>query len=124
MNINQDQKLEQFLERWPLEVVKKMTLTEYNKVGSKDTFCYWLEFETKSLINISGQANSFKFEIFERKEKNKVYTSTDYKSDENYSWRSRAGNTREEAFIKTKSNILRVILHPIMHCQPLDSFYV
>lgn len=109
MSINQDQKLKQFLEKWPLEKVETMTLEEYNKIDDKDTFCYWLEYKTRDLINISGQANSFKFEIFERKDKNKKYKSTDFKKDEIYSWRSRAGNTSEEAFKKTRANIIRVI---------------
>ncbi len=109
MSINQDQKLKLFLKRWPLEKVKTMSLKEYNKIDDKDSFCYWLEFETRELINISGQANSFKFEIFERKDKNRIYTSNDYKSDDIYSWRSRAGDNRDDAFQKTKANIIRVI---------------
>ena len=109
MSINQDQKLKQFLEKWPLEKVETMTLEEYNKIDDKDSFCYWLEFETRDLINISGQANSFKFEIFERKDKNRVYASNDFKSDDVYSWRSRAGDNRNDAFNITKINIIRVI---------------
>jgi hypothetical protein len=107
---DKDNQLSHFLKRWPLEKVKKMTLDEYNQQGNKDTFCYWLEYETRSLINISGQANSFKFEIFERKEKNRVHNSTNFKQDDVYSWRSRAGDTSEQAFEKTKNNIVRVII--------------
>jgi hypothetical protein len=101
--------LREFLNRWSLGKVKAMTISEYNQLGNNDTFCYWVEHKTKKIANISGSSTSFKFEIFEREDKNKIYRTTDFKKDELYSWRKRAGNTREEAFNKTKANIIRVI---------------
>jgi len=39
----------QFLERWPLESLRQMSLEEYNQAGSDDHFCRWLEKHTESL---------------------------------------------------------------------------
>ncbi len=109
MEHEKDILLKTFLNRWSLKKVKKMTISEYSQLNNNDTFCYWVEYKTQKLANISGSANSFKFEIFERKDKSKIYKTDDYKKDELYSWRKRAGSTREEAFTKTKLNIIRII---------------
>jgi hypothetical protein len=109
MEHEKDILLKTFLNRWNLKNVEKMTISEYSQLNNNDTFCYWVEYKTQKLANISGSANSFKFEIFERKDKSKVYKTDDYKKDELYSWRKRAGNTRNDAFQKTKKYIIRVI---------------
>lgn len=109
MKQEKDILLKKFLNRWSLKNVEKMTISEYSQLNNNDTFCYWVEYKTHELANISGSANSFKFEIFERKDKSKIYKTDDYIKDELYSWRKRAGNTREEAFTKTKINIIKII---------------
>ena len=109
MESEKDILLREFLARWPLKKVKEMTLSEYNQLGNTDTFCYWVEHKTKKIANISGPSTSFKFEIFEREDKNKFYDTTDFSRDNIYSWRTRAGSTRKEAFNKTKADIVRVI---------------
>ena len=30
---------DQFIERWPIEKLRAITLEEYNTLGSKDSFC-------------------------------------------------------------------------------------
>ncbi|WP_299432151.1 hypothetical protein [uncultured Aquimarina sp.] len=106
-----DQLLQNFLDTWPLERVKEMTLEEYNKSGSRDTFCYMLEYGTRSLGNISGTAYSSKFEIYERKNKNNIPQSKDYGYDTDYTWRNRAGvkKTREQAFLYTRGIIYEIV---------------
>lgn len=84
-----------------------MTLDEYNKQGSRETFCYMLEYGTRSLGNISGVAGAQKFEIYERKIKTKIPNG--YWSDDEYTWRTRAGETREDAFKYTKDIIVEII---------------
>lgn len=105
--MNSNQLLNHFLDIWPLERVRNMTLEEYNKQGSKDTFCYMLEYGTRSIGNISGAASSAKFEIYERKDKAKHPNG--YWSDDKYTWRTRAGKTREDAFLYTRNIIVDVI---------------
>lgn len=108
---NEDIILNDFLDKWSIDRVKKMTLTEYNKQGSKETFCYMLEYGTRQLGNISGTAYSSKFEIYERKDKENIPKSKDYGYDDNYTWRNRGGakKTREEAFEYTKNCIISII---------------
>lgn len=100
-----------FIETWPFERVQNMTLYEYNKQGSKNTFCYMLEYGTRKIGNISGTAYSSKFEIYERKDKEKIPKSKDYGYDDNYTWRNRGGvkKTREEVFEYTKNCIISII---------------
>jgi len=109
--MHKDQQLKHFINTWPLQRVKNMSLEEYNKQGSKDTFCYMLEYGTRELGNISGTAYSSKFEIYERKDKNNIPTSKDYGYDSNYTWRNRAGviKTKDVAFKYTRDIIVEVI---------------
>lgn len=109
MEHEKDILLNSFLERWSLKSVENMTLPEYTNLHNHDTFCYWIEYKTQKLANISGSANSFKFEIFDRIDKNKIYKSTDFVRDNIYSWRKRAGYSREEAFENTKRFIITII---------------
>lgn len=34
---------DRFLTRFPLETLESITLDDYTLVGSKDTFCWWIE---------------------------------------------------------------------------------
>ena len=61
---------DEFLQRWPLEKLRTMTLAEYNQAGSQDTFCYWLEIKLDNMGNIAG-GSAFKFGIFSRKDQSR-----------------------------------------------------
>ncbi|MCP9494834.1 MAG: hypothetical protein MSG64_10310 [Pyrinomonadaceae bacterium MAG19_C2-C3] len=98
--------LDSFLERWSLDDVKKMSLQEYVGVNNHDTFCYWVETKTRSLGSFKG-SSSFAFGIYERKTKEKVHKN--YRDDEKYSWMSRYGENRNEAFENVKSNLIQTI---------------
>lgn len=41
--------LQAFWSRFPRESLKDLTLEQYALSGDKDSFCYWIEFQTKSL---------------------------------------------------------------------------
>ena len=45
---------DQFIKTWPIEKLKELTLEEYNTLGSKNSFCYWLESKTEDLGSIWG----------------------------------------------------------------------
>lgn len=65
MDYKEHHKLNQeFLERFPLEKLKDMTLEEYTNLNRSDSFCYWLEIKTRILGSISGNS-SFKFGIYQ-----------------------------------------------------------
>ncbi len=100
----------EFQERWSLERVKNMTLEEYTGIGGKDRddFAYWVESKLDTLGSIWG-GSGFKFGIFKRnandeKENNRGHIYTD-----NYAWLTKYGKTKEEAFKKVKSYIVKII---------------
>lgn len=97
----------EFLRRWDWEKVKNMTLEQYVGIGNKDTFCQWVETETRPLGSIKG-LTSIKFGIYERK---KVTPPKKYRGDLSYSWLVAydEGHDRNLAFQKTKIDILKII---------------
>lgn len=44
----------EFLQVWPLERLREMTLAEYTTAGDKDCFVYWLEFRLVDYGSIAG----------------------------------------------------------------------
>ena len=99
----------QFLQRWPIDKLKKMTLTEYNAIGNRDSFCSWLENRTEPLGSIWG-GSSFKFGIFEfdQTSENANKDSAGVLRDEKYKWLQKYGNSADEAFEKIKSIIVSI----------------
>lgn len=100
----------EFQERWSLDKVKEMTLEEYTGIGGKerDDFAYWVESKLDTLGSIWG-GSAFKFGIFKRnanddKENNQGRIYTD-----DYAWLAKYGKTKEEAFTKIKSYIVKII---------------
>lgn len=107
------QKLKGFLALWTLDKVKQMTLEDYSNVGSKDTFCYWIEFETEELGRIGGKPSN-KFGIWKRKT-DKAIISEDFLFDENYAWYKKYGRNPPEAFTTIKSHIIDIIENSLSH---------
>lgn len=52
---------EEFVRRFPKERLSELTLEQYalGHEGSRDGFCYWLEFKTKRLGHMGGDARKF-----------------------------------------------------------------
>lgn len=51
---------QEFISRFPEERIKDLTLEQFGAGQGQGTFCYWIEFGTQKLANISGvQANKF-----------------------------------------------------------------
>lgn len=101
-----DSLLTDFLFRWTIEDIRKMTLEEYVGINNKDTFCQWVETKTRPLGSIKGMT-SIKFGIYERKNPEKEPKK--YKGDKKYSWIKAYGDTRKEAFENTKTDIIKII---------------
>lgn len=100
--------LREFLDCWPLDRIKNMTLSEYSQAGSKDAFTFWLESRTENLGSIWG-GSAFKFGIYHRKNQVEKETREGYRYEGEYAWADRFGSTAEEAFLKVKSEIIRII---------------
>ncbi|TKB26492.1 hypothetical protein FCL47_08750 [Desulfopila sp. IMCC35006] len=98
---------DQFLERFPLEKLQSMSLEEYSQVGSKDSFTWWVESGLDTLGSIWG-STSFKFGIYARRNTDKVFKKQQYKSDDQYAWQAKYGETSEEAFSAVKSVIIKI----------------
>lgn len=98
-----------FLEKWPLEKVRTMSLREYISQGDPDSFCSWLERRTKPIGNISGSYSTI-FEIFERQPGRPEINTKSLRSVGRYTWYKRnPGDTPEEAFLSVRDKIIRII---------------
>lgn len=107
MNTQERQQLlDSFLQRWPIESVRSMNLSEYVGVKNPDTFCQWIETKTRLLGSIKG-STSIKFGIFERKDKKKRLAQ--YNNDSEYTWLNRYGDDRKQAFDNVLAEIVRTI---------------
>jgi hypothetical protein len=99
--------LKRFLDKWTIEAIENMTLQDYTNVGNKDSFCYWLEHETRNLGEIGGTYSSM-FGIWHIKNFKKG-KSLQYIDDKEYKWYAKYGESRDIAFSKIKENILNII---------------
>ncbi|PJE81423.1 hypothetical protein COU58_02585 [Candidatus Pacearchaeota archaeon CG10_big_fil_rev_8_21_14_0_10_32_42] len=103
--IKLEDKRQKFLKLFPKEKLSNLKLENYalqkEDVGSKSSFCYWLENELKELGNIHG-ATARKFGI---------YFGVSKSEPTEYKWRitSRFGDSKEEAFNNIKSAIITLL---------------
>ncbi len=100
-----------FQRRWPLTIMGKMTLQEYNlikQVSGGDTYCHWIEHHTDILGRIKGY-DSYKFGIYDRARGNPHKEERGTRADGDYSFKARYGQTKEEAFDKVKTLLLDVV---------------
>lgn len=101
------QLLKDFQDEWPYERIQRMALQEYSN-RNKNSFCYWLEAKSNDLGSIWG-GSSFKFGIYEKDQKHKIYNTRCRLSDDEYAWYAKYGNTSVEAFEKVKSLLIKVL---------------
>lgn len=101
------QLLKDFQAEWPYERIQRMPLKEYTN-RNKNSFCYWLEATSNDLGSIWG-GSSFKFGIYEKDQKHKIYNTGGRLSDSEYAWYAKYGSTRDEAFEKVKSLLIKIL---------------
>lgn len=75
MNDNLHNLKQKFLDNWPLETLKAMTLEEYTNTKRENSFCYWLEHITRDLGSIVG-GSSYKFGIYKMGATSKTESAT------------------------------------------------
>ncbi|MCY4559739.1 MAG: AAA family ATPase [Chloroflexi bacterium] len=98
----------EFLEAWPPDRVRGMSLEEYTNLNRDDAFSYWLEQRTKPLGGIRGGAAS-KFGIYRQaKKETKAPKGAMIWRDE-YAWMRKYGATAEAAFTEVRSRLTDVI---------------
>jgi 5-methylcytosine-specific restriction protein B len=97
---------DQFLQRWPLETLRDLTLDQYSQAGTDEYFCRWLEKHTESLGSIWG-GSSFKFGVFSRLDKQEK-TSPHHEFSDKYAWLKKYGASAEQAFSVVREHIVSV----------------
>lgn len=108
-NAEKEKIFKEFQERWSLEEVRNMTLEEYTNIGGEERndFTYWIESRLDKLGSIWG-GSSFKFGIYKRKD-NDEKEKNRYIYTDDYAWLKKYGKTKDEAFSKVKSYIIKII---------------
>ncbi len=99
---------DEFLEKWPVDRIKSMTLSEYTNVGNKDTFTYWIESRLESMGSIWG-GSSFKFGVYERNNTEAKEGGRGRSYDSKFAWYTKYGDSAEQAFEKVKNLIVQVV---------------
>lgn len=102
-----ESKRKEFLKKFPLSTLRKMSLEDYAIGKHEDTFCYWVENELKMLGSIRGRpAAPAKFGIyFDQKIGGYSFLQGNWQT-------SKFGETIEEVFENVRSEILNVAAHP------------
>ncbi|WP_418735948.1 AAA family ATPase [Desulfovibrio sp.] len=99
----------EFLELWPVEKVRVMTLEQYHTLNDPICFVRCLESMTEMLGSIWG-GSAFKFGIYQRDNTDRIGPNkSGHIYGEAYGWRTRLGQTPEQAFAAVKKNILSII---------------
>ena len=97
----------EFLETWPIERLRTMTLPEYTSAGGKDSFVFWLESRLDKLGSIWG-GSAFKFGIYSRNATTVEEGDTGRAYDANYGWYRKFGETSADAFEAVRAQVVRV----------------
>lgn len=97
----------EFLEAWPIERLRTMSLENYTQAGSKDTFTYWMESRLDKYGSIWG-GSAFKFGIYSRDNTSPKKSGSGLEYDDEYGWYSRLGDTRQGAFQAVRGHVVSV----------------
>ncbi len=97
-----------FLEVWPTDRVRSMSLEQYTNPNRDDAFIYWLEKKTEGLGSIWG-GSAFKFGIFRRDKKDPKAPKGGRIWGDEYAWMDKYGETAEVAFATVRSRLTDVI---------------
>lgn len=98
---------DKFIRRWPISDLEKMTLDEYIKAGSTDTFTYWIEARLDKMGSIWG-GNAFKFGVYSRKDTKEIKSDARYRYSDAYGWNAKLGETAELAFKSVRDHVVNI----------------
>jgi 5-methylcytosine-specific restriction protein B len=98
---------DEFLRAWPPSRLATMTLDEYVKAGSKDTFTYWIESRLDGLGSIWG-GSSFKFGVFSRRDKDEKVSNGKLSYSATHGWYTSLGGSAKEAFEKVREYVCQI----------------
>ena len=98
----------EFLEAWPPDKVRRMSLEDYTNPNRDDAFIYWIEFRTESLGSIRG-GQAFKFGVYRRNQQEAKDPSAGRIYGDEYAWMRKYGETADAAFATVRSRLTEVI---------------
>ncbi|OXS29350.1 MAG: hypothetical protein BCS36_00265 [Desulfovibrio sp. MES5] len=98
---------DKFLVTWPIKQLPSMTLDEYTRAGSKDSFTYWIESRLDKMGSIWG-GSAFKFGVYSRKDTKEVKSDSTHSYSDTHGWYTSLGATAEQAFEKVRDFIVQV----------------
>lgn len=98
---------DRYLETWPLERLRTMTLSEYTTAGDVNCLVYWVEVVTEPLGSIWG-GSAFKSGIYSRKDTSTVADGEGRKYSAEYAWYAKYGNEPNEVFENVRDLIISI----------------
>lgn len=99
---------DEFLEEWPAERVALMSLEDYCRSGSADTFIGWLEIRTERMGSIAG-GFAFKFGIYHRSNTVEKEAGSGRVWGKEYAWFSKYGESEAEAFEEVRGRLVAIV---------------
>ncbi len=98
---------QEFLQAWPLERLRTMSLSDYTAAGDKETFTYWMESRLDEYGSIWG-GSAFKFGIYSRNDTTEKEGDTSLAYDAKYGWYRKFGDTPQAAFEVVRGHVVAV----------------
>lgn len=98
---------QEFLQAWPLERLRTMSLSEYTAAGDKETFTYWMESRLDEYGSIWG-GSAFKFGIYSRNDTTEKEGDASLAYDAHYGWYRKFGDTPQAAFDVVRRHVVAV----------------
>ena len=98
----------EFLEVWPPDRIRSMSLEEYTNPNRDDAFIYWLEARTNDLGSIWG-GSAFKFGVFHRDNRDPKPPKGGRIYGDEYAWMRKYGETAEGAFAAVRSRLTDIV---------------
>lgn len=96
-----------FLQAWPFERLRTMSLSDYTAAGDKETFTYWMESRLDEYGSIWG-GSAFKFGIYSRNDTTEKEGDTSLAYDAKYGWYRKFGDTPQAAFEVVRGHVVAV----------------
>ena len=98
---------QEFLQAWPLERLRTMSLSDYTAAGDKETFTYWMESRLDEYGSIWG-GSAFKFGIYSRNDTTEKEGDASLAYDAKYGWYRKFGDTPQAAFEVVRGHVVAV----------------
>ncbi len=107
------QEWDEFLEKWPLERLRSMTLAEYagaegTKNPDQNTLSYWIEYRLTEVGKVCAGGNRFNLGIYKIGHSAKRNKLGDHVFGDVYAWTKNLGQNEDQAFETVKDSIVKI----------------